>query len=711
MNKRFGLALAVVGLLTGCAASNNYNAQEDTIKISKVVMYQSGVGYVERAGSVDGDSISLSIRSDQINDILKSLTVIDRSNGRPVSISLPVDRGSLKTADVPEGGLLQMFQSFRGAHVTVEAKGRSTVEGRIVGVEANPAANSDGQMITENWKLTIVDQDDILHVFDYASIESVSLHDRSLADGLARSLDVSLNDGDWKQVEISIQLDGAQKRDVALSYIVAMPTWKPAYRLVLSDDGKSVLQGWAVISNVSGSDWEDIDFSLVSGQPMSFTYDLYTPQYLERPDLTDRAQKRAIAPKVTKSGYATKSATRDMARNDTFATADFVQEEAEWLADADESVSMKREAAPMAAKKSSGGMSNSSFAARYEESPVESVVNQDYGSNVDMAQVGAFDTYTLASTLSVKDSSTALVNLLQHELPAKEVRLFESTNNGEQSDSWQTIQLKNDAEMALEPGPITIYHGSTFVGEGYLSRTAPGSTAQLTFAAESRVTLAQRYLETKNDYMLKSISRGRANYEYNQVRTYTFDVNSHASEPLTVVAQIPRASCFEPVDFPEDSVKTDSTISVPIDVEASAKKTVEYKAKCLKQGSIGLESSIAVDAIDNAIKAGTLPSDKVETLSEFVRLYRENQKLLDDMNSKENVKSSLERDQDEITWSLKDLKNVKSASAEKLKNQLIARQSSNEKQIASLATELTEMRVRVSENEIAIKAVVRTMEL
>lgn len=706
MKKSAFLALIAAITMSGCTTNQGAMKQEDTIKVSKVVMYQSGVGYVERVGQVNGDSIALSIRSDQINDILKSLTVIDRSDGRPVSISLPVDRGSLKTAEVPEGGLLELFKSFRGAHVTVKTRGRFTTTGRIVGVEKLLITKEED--VVPKWKLTVVDASDVLHAFDYEDIESVSLLDHSLSDGLSRSLDVSLNDGDWKQVDINIQLDGDRKRDVALSYIVAMPTWKPAYRLVLGDDGKSVLQGWAVISNVSGSDWEDIDFSLVSGQPMSFTYDLYTPQYLDRPDLTSRGQQRAIAPKVTKSGYSNKivRAMLDGGVEDEKAYEEAVMPTA---AAAAESYDRGMTTVGIGAKSASKA-AKTNMAKRIVETPVESVVTQDYGAAVAMDQVGSFDTYTLESKLTVKDSSTALVNLLQHNLPAKEVRLFDVSGSGEQNESWQTIQLKNDSNLALEPGPITIYHGSTFVGEGYLSRTAPGATAQLTFAAESRVSLSQRSTDSKEDYVVKSVSGGRIQYEYDQMKTYTFDATNHAGEDLTVMAQIPRLGCYEPVDMPDDAVKNDASISYPIDVKARDKKQAEFKTKCRKQGSVSISAELAVEALENTLKVGKIPTDMVESVKEFVRLSKETRDLNESKWGKQSIKSSLESDQNEITSSLHDLKNVKSSSAEKLKNQLIARQTANEKQIAQLATEITEMQIRISENEIAMKELTRLIK-
>ena len=45
------------------------------------------------------------------------------------------------------------------------------------------------------------------------------------------------------------------------------------------------LQGWAVVENPSDEDWKDVRMALVSGRPISFQMDLYTPLYVQRPSV------------------------------------------------------------------------------------------------------------------------------------------------------------------------------------------------------------------------------------------------------------------------------------------------------------------------------------------------------------------------------------------------------------------------------------------
>ncbi len=63
-----------------------------------------------------------------------------------------------------------------------------------------------------------------------------------------------------------------------------MPIWKTTYRIVLpsSAGSKPLLQGWAVVDNTIGEDWNDVQLSLVAGAPQSFIQPLSQPQYVQR---------------------------------------------------------------------------------------------------------------------------------------------------------------------------------------------------------------------------------------------------------------------------------------------------------------------------------------------------------------------------------------------------------------------------------------------
>ena len=54
----------------------------DMLPITRVVMFKHGVGYFQRTGKIEGNElIELSFKASQMNDVLKSLTVLDHGGG------------------------------------------------------------------------------------------------------------------------------------------------------------------------------------------------------------------------------------------------------------------------------------------------------------------------------------------------------------------------------------------------------------------------------------------------------------------------------------------------------------------------------------------------------------------------------------------------------------------------------------------------------
>src|SRR3979409_1151636 len=63
-------------------------ANTQTLPIRKVILYSNGVAYIERRGTVSGHAeISLSFKQSQVDDVLKSMVVLDLGQGRIGAVS------------------------------------------------------------------------------------------------------------------------------------------------------------------------------------------------------------------------------------------------------------------------------------------------------------------------------------------------------------------------------------------------------------------------------------------------------------------------------------------------------------------------------------------------------------------------------------------------------------------------------------------------
>jgi uncharacterized protein DUF4139/OmpA family protein len=108
--------------------------------------------------------------------------------------------------------------------------------------------------------------------------------------------------GGTSLIDMKIGLSGAATHRLKLSYVTESPSWKPSYRLVMDKPGKVDVQGWAVVDNTSGEDWNRIKLGVGSSSAMSFRYDLHTVRTVQRETLRSN-DLFAQAPPVGGSTY------------------------------------------------------------------------------------------------------------------------------------------------------------------------------------------------------------------------------------------------------------------------------------------------------------------------------------------------------------------------------------------------------------------------
>src|SRR4029078_1741151 len=111
------------------------------LAVRRVVLYKTGVGYFEHLGNVrDRQNVTVRFTSAQLNDVLKSLTVLDLGKGQIAGISYnsvaPLEQrlGALPLPLDASTTQVRMLGSLRGARVEVTSEA-GAVTGRLLSVE------------------------------------------------------------------------------------------------------------------------------------------------------------------------------------------------------------------------------------------------------------------------------------------------------------------------------------------------------------------------------------------------------------------------------------------------------------------------------------------------------------------------------------------------------------------------------------------------
>jgi len=265
-----------------------------TLPIRRVILYSNGVAYIERRGTVSGHAeVNLSFKQSQVDDVLKSMVVLDLGQGRIGAVSYNSSAPpSARLADIPfsiragtdnanHGGLAGVLSQLQGARVLVSTANRTAI-GSILTVEERKSSGDQEKQAT-TYALVIASESGELMSFNLAEVRSIKLVDEGTRRDVKEFADASASARRRDAKTIVVTSDGAGPREMLVSYTIAAPIWKTTYRVVLDSQGKPFFQGWAIVDNVSDEDWNNVELSMVSGSPVSFIQQIQKPFYRYRP--------------------------------------------------------------------------------------------------------------------------------------------------------------------------------------------------------------------------------------------------------------------------------------------------------------------------------------------------------------------------------------------------------------------------------------------
>jgi len=498
--------VAVLGLITFPTL-----AFAQDLALKRVMLSSGGLGYFEYEANIDGDAtLKLTVSLDQVDDVLKSLVVYD-DKGSVGGLSLP-GREPLAQAfkDLPFdqsslGSPAELLQTLKGAQVTVG--GSRSISGRIVSVEEDSVALPDNKGVVKRTRVTLY-TDRGLQQFILEDAENLQFADEALRDKVGQAL-VAIQGNRAKDARtIDLTMRGQGKRTVRVAYIVEAPVWKASYRLTLGADpvaARSGLQGWAVVENLSGQDWKDVELTLVSGRPVAFHQALYNAYYVTRPEVPVEIAGR-LMPGVDRGGVA----------------------------------------ADQRAKSSLPMPAPAPYRAQQERSVVTPAMAPPPPPPAGMAaaaeQIEANDAATqvifkFPRAVSVENGRTLSIPIVDRQVPAARLALYQADTAAR--NPLAAIRLTNDGESGLPPGIITLYERDkggyvSYVGDARLSAFPVGETRLLAYALDEKIGIERDVAQTDR-VASGTIANGALRLSRVVRQTTVYRVRGPAKEPRQLV--------------------------------------------------------------------------------------------------------------------------------------------------------------------------------
>ena len=503
------LLMNVVALVGFLAFPTFAFAQDLALK--RVMLSSGGLGYFEYEANVDGDAtLKLTVSLGQVDDVLKSLVVYDDKGsvgglslpGRePLAQAfkdLPFDQGSL-------GSPAELLQTLKGAQVTVG--GSRSISGRIVSVEEDSVALPDNKGMVKRTRVTLY-TDRGLQQFILEDAENLQFADQALRDKVGQAL-VAIQGNRAKDARtIDLAMRGQGKRTVRVAYIVEVPVWKASYRLTLGADpaaARSGLQGWAVVENLSGQDWKDVELTLVSGRPVAFHQALYNAYYVTRPEVPVEIAGR-LMPGIDRGGV-----TADQQR-------------------AKSSLAMPAPAPYRAQERSVG--TPAPAPPPPPPAPLAAAAEQ-----IEASDAATQVIFKFPRAVSVENGRTLSIPIVDRQVPTARLALYQPVTAAR--NPLAAIRLTNDGESGLPPGIITLYERDkggdvSYVGDARLSAFPVGETRLLAYALDEKIVIERDLAQTER-VASGTIANGALRLSRVSRQTTVYRVRGPAMEPRQLV--------------------------------------------------------------------------------------------------------------------------------------------------------------------------------
>lgn len=518
---------------------------QEALPITRVVLFRSGVGYIERLGRVEGEAnLTLSLRETQMNDLLKSLVLVDFDGGQilPVQyaprdpLSRTLSAFAINIADNPS--LATLLGRLRGAAVEIQTD-KETLQGPVLSVEKRKMP-ADETVVGQSF-VNLMTRDGI-RTIALDSVRSFRVRDERLQKEFQDALAALATGLDNTRKTVQLRFRGQGARRVLVGYLTEMPLWKMTYRLILGE-GEPLLQGWAIVENTTDEDWRNVRVELVSGRPVSFIQNLYEPVYPQRPRVQTQTDE-ALLPNVPEAAMRKQEVLRAAPEAPGFGSP-----MPPALADAD---------------------------AALRESIIAMATGQERGALFD---------YRIDQPVTVLRQQSALLPVISRAVQAEITSLYNPANHSRHP--FFGVKLTNTTDLTLMEGPVTVYLNGSYGGDAQLTMLEPKGERILTFALDLGMEVAlERTNETSQQLTVK-IVQGVLEQRYQLRRENEYRVVNRDSKPHTLLIEQPFSGEWEIVE-PRDAERTANFYRFRLDMQPNQTRTLKVVEQRTQQETFAL---------------------------------------------------------------------------------------------------------------------------
>ena len=738
---RNGVFASVLGItLTACGGPN--------LRLRQVVLYQNGIGYFERSGESSGGVLRLKLREHEVDDVMKTLTVIGATGGSSLSAVVPEpvapvrpDRDDEADEDAPEPDPEEVtnleVRLGGGGNLTV-SYAVPTPSWQAVYRIVLPDDQAAGEALLQAWavvhnasgedwedvQLTLATGAPFTYAIDLRSPRFVARPDltgemvRPVLYGSVRSSQSRPGD-----------IGGADSdQDRILDADDQCPNDPETYNGVEDEDGCPD-RGSVVVEENNLVILEKVYFAAqassiqarsrpileavaatLNGNPQIQSVSIEGHAARNEPNAWALSEARARAVRDALLGYGvarSRLTTRPLGHTRPAdprggASAHERNRRVEFQI----GPGARPDSAPPPPTRSLRNEPASLAADAPAAAPAPVSVEAVQSTTTSLA-VPADSTdgtrYVLTETVTIPEASSTLVAIINRRVSGRELLLFrpDSSTPASRTHPFRAARIENPTDMRLVDGPVAIFARGTFVGDGVLDTVHPGENTVIPFSLDGSTTVLVRRDADRRPSRLVSIARGVMTVQDWDVRRTHYEIRVGERAPAELVVHHQGRAGYEIVDLPPNSEESGQAtmIPVPIDAGRTSELVVEERRETRRSIRIAQERRLELAGY---FDPEDLPEDIRTRLQEAIRL----REALDEAETRlRDVREQAATANQRLTQLQASLTSIeRSRSAGELRRQLEARLAAANRQaeqfnnqIAALTAERAEARVRLTE--------------
>lgn len=592
--------------LGGCAATLP-RPIESNAALGKVVVYRNGVAYFERYAALHGAQLKLRVPSERLDDLLKSLTVVDAHSGKAVPVSFPTVEHVGDQVEIAIQLPKPTPSDLKISYVTESPAWKPSYR---LSLNKNKPAHLEAWAVVDNvsgedWERVAVGVGSTSALSFRFDLHSVRFVEReTLSDGQMLGLAPPTGGSPYTvagkelQVLANVSLDdlNAKADEVALNEELEAAAPTVAY-------GRGAGAGAAAPASA----------------PMPKPVSKKAPRGRSLQDslagVAQRAQQNKE--KIRIEGFALGN-DKDRV-GESLKRANLIRDrllQNGLSADQIEVVASGRAAQGDAVR---------IMAVQGESKPQQPGTPAALSGKPASEEPLGSAFFLSATPLTIEKGQSALVSMLSHDVEAKPVYYFDPISaRGSEKYAFRAALLENPSNDTLDAGPFTVYADGQFLGEGLSDPIPAKSRAFIPFALDRTLVVDTALGGREEIERLLTIQRGVVTAEARAVKSTKLTLVNRGTTPaLTYVRHLPAAG-FTLTTPATGFEKLRDAYLFPITVPAGGSFSLTIEESTPIQKTVDVRSEGGVAELGLYLKtAKNLPEDLKQKLGQVLAMHRE----------------------------------------------------------------------------------------